>query len=66
MAQQAVNQTSQHPAEKGIISGTLSIITKIFFALLMALFFSIVVEWIGMPFFWDESGSEHAKKMLEV
>ena len=66
MAQQAVNQTSQHPAQKGIISGTLSLITKILFALLMALFFSIVVEWIGMTFFWDEPGSEHAKKMLEV
>ena len=66
MAQQAVNQTSQHPAQKGIISGTLSLISKILFALLMALFFSIVVEWIGMTFFWDEPGSEHAKKMLEV
>ncbi|MCU7818057.1 MAG: hypothetical protein KZQ57_04110, partial [gamma proteobacterium symbiont of Lucinoma myriamae] len=42
MAQQAVKQTSQHPAQKGVIGGTLSVITGAFFALLMALFFSIV------------------------
>lgn len=66
MAQQAVNQTSQHPAEQGIISRTFTIIIKMFFALLLALVFSIAVEWIGMTFFWDEPGSEHAKKMLEI
>ena len=66
MAQQAVHQTSQHPAQKGIISGTFSVIAKMFFALFMALMFSIVVEWVGMTFFWDEPGSEHAQKMLEI
>lgn len=66
MAQQAVNQTSQHPAQQGIIGGTFTIIVKLFFALLLALLFSIVVEWVGMSFFWDEPGSEHAQKMLEI
>ena len=66
MVQQAVNQTSQHPAQQGIIAATFGIIAKIFFALLMALLFSIVVEWIGMTFFWDESGSIHAQRMLEI
>lgn len=66
MAQQAVNQTAQHPAQKGIIGGSLAIMAKLFFALLMALLFSIVVEWIGMTFFWDETGSEHARQMLAI
>ena len=66
MAQQPVNHTAQHPAQKGIISGTFSIITRVFFALLLALLFSIVVEWIGMTFFWDEPGSGHANRMLEI
>lgn len=66
MAQQPVNHTAQHPAQQGIISGTFSIITRVFFALLLALLFSIVVEWIGMTFFWDESGSGHANRMLEI
>jgi len=66
MAQQAVDQTAQHPAEKGIISGTFSLIVKLFFALLMALIFSIIVEWVGMTFIWDEPGSEHAQNMLET
>lgn len=65
-AQQAVNKTAQHPAQKGVIGGTLSLIAKVFFALLMALLFSIVVEWLGMTFFWDEPGSVHAQRMLEI
>jgi integrating conjugative element membrane protein (TIGR03747 family) len=66
MAQQPVNQTSQHPAQRGLIHNTLSVFSKMFFALLMALLFSIVIEWVGMSFFWDEPGSVHAQKMLEI
>jgi len=66
MVQQSVRQTSQHPAQKSVIGNTISVFTGAIFALMMALFFSIVVEWIGMSFFWDEPGSEHAKKMLEI
>ena len=66
MAQQPVNQTAQHPAQKGIIAGMFGLIAKLFFFLFLALLFSIVVEWVGMSFFWDEPGSGHAKKMLEI
>ncbi len=66
MAQQAVDKTSQHPAQQGVIGKTLSMITKVIFLLMLSLFFSIMIEWIGMTFIWDEPGSEHAQAMLNT
>ncbi len=66
MAEQPVNRTSQPPVKQGVIGNTLSLITKIFFILILSLFFSIAVEWVGMTFFWDQPGSEHAQGMLNT
>ena len=63
---QVSDKTSRPPVQQGIIGKTLSLITKAIFLLFMSLFFSIMMEWIGMTFFWDEPGSEHAQAMLNT
>ena len=39
-------------------------VTDLFVLLILAWLFSIVVEWIGMMFFWTELGDEHSYQML--
>ncbi|PHM28334.1 TIGR03747 family integrating conjugative element membrane protein [Xenorhabdus innexi] len=34
--------------------------------LLASLFFSIVIEWIGIAFFWSEQGAEHSRQVMLI
>ena len=34
--------------------------------LLVSLLFSIVIEWIGMVFWWEEQGLVHSRQMLSA
>ena len=59
------SSSNNHPVEQGLVGKTFSLFFKLFSVLLLALFFSIVSEWIGMAFFWPEEGAQHAQAMLE-
>jgi len=39
-------------------------IFRLFFWLFVSLLFSILVEWIGMIFWWPEQGTHHSLTML--
>ena len=64
MAQAASSNTQRHPAERGIISQTFHVIFQTVALMLAALLFSIVVEWVGMVFFWPDEGTDHSRDML--
>ncbi len=57
---------SDEPEKKrGALTRTLGLVLLVVITLVFALFFSIIVEWLGMYFqWWDLSGSEHAKSIL--
>lgn len=52
------------PPKKGIIATPLSWLGKIAATLIGSLFFSLLVEWLGMAFFWPEMGVEHSHLMM--
>jgi len=49
---------------KGPVGKTFHAFAWIFGTLVISLFLSIVGEWIGMTFFWEEQGSDHARGLL--
>lgn len=57
------NQVHSAP-KKGIIATPLSWLGQMVATLLGSLFFSLIVEWLGIAFFWPELGAEHARMML--
>ena len=57
--------TQNHPQQQGLISRGFGLVLTMLFFLIMALFFSIVVEWVGMVYWWPDEGADHAKMMLE-
>ncbi len=57
--------TAQQSAERGIIALFFIRLTQFMFFMLMTLFFSILIEWIGMATnLWEETGAKHSKNML--
>ncbi|KPA95894.1 TIGR03747 family integrating conjugative element membrane protein [Pseudomonas asplenii] len=50
--------------EKGPISRLLGLPFTLLGILMVALFFSIVSEWVGLFFFWPEEGWRHSQDML--
>ncbi len=64
MAQAASANAARHPAERGLIGQTFYIIFQAITLLLVALLFSILVEWTGMIFFWQDEGTAHSRDML--
>ena len=36
------------------------------FIIIFSLFLSIIIEWIGMSFFWEDEGSMHSLTMLST
>ncbi len=50
--------------EKGLISTLLGLPFAFLGILMVALFFSIVSEWIGLFFFWPQAGWRHSQDML--
>ncbi|EJN2898440.1 TIGR03747 family integrating conjugative element membrane protein [Salmonella enterica] len=55
---------NSNPPKKGLISTPLSWLGKASAALVGSLFFSLVVEWLGIAFFWPELGAEHSHLMM--
>ena len=59
------NTSAQQSTEQGIISTTFTRLMQVFFFLFMTLFFSIIIEWLGMAAeYWEQPGIEHSEKML--
>jgi integrating conjugative element membrane protein (TIGR03747 family) len=62
----SANQASAptHPARQGFVPGVVRALGKLLLWLLVALIFSMVLEWVGMVFWWPEEGAEHSRNML--
>ena len=58
---------SAHPANapaRGIVGSVASTFVRLISVLVSALVLSIVIEWIGMTFFWAEKGAEKSRQMV--
>jgi integrating conjugative element membrane protein (TIGR03747 family) len=54
-----------HPGQQpGVLSQSLGLTARLLFWLVMALLFSILIEWLGMAFWWPEEGLRHSQDML--
>lgn len=54
----------RHPAEMGLLTRTVHGMIKFASWLVLALIFSILLEWAGMLFFWRDEGAAHSRAML--
>tara|TARA_R110000772_G_scaffold243220_1_gene356002 strand:- start:2969 stop:3703 length:735 start_codon:yes stop_codon:yes gene_type:complete len=62
-----VERGSAHPAQtaqQGTLTRLLGRVSQAVYWLLFALLFSIVLEWLGMLFWWPEEGLQHSRNML--
>ncbi len=50
--------------EPGLIGQLFSAIVQLVVWLVISLMLSIIIEWIGMIWFWPEQGADHAKTVL--
>jgi integrating conjugative element membrane protein (TIGR03747 family) len=55
----------QRAAEPGFVVGVLLSVVKAFGYLILGLVFSILMEWLGLVFWWPEEGTHHSRAMLE-
>ncbi len=55
---------NSNPPKKGLIATPLSWLGKASAALIGSLFFSLMVEWLGIAFLWPEQGAEHSHLMM--
>ncbi|OBW95828.1 TIGR03747 family integrating conjugative element membrane protein [Gallibacterium anatis] len=59
MAEQQVKEPRQ-----GLLSTLLSLIGRTFGVLVVSLILSIIIEWVGMTWFWQDQGALHSKQMM--
>ena len=50
--------------EPGLLGNLISALVQLVVWLIISLMLSIIIEWVGMIWFWPEQGSEHAKSVL--
>ena len=56
---------NDHPSSpKGVIAKTLNVLSKIIGILIISAIISVIIEWIGMTFFYPEEGYRHAESMM--
>lgn len=58
---------STHPASTpahGLVYSVASTVVRLVGVLITALVLSIVIEWLGMTFFWPEQGAEKSRQMV--
>lgn len=65
MARKETKEGSYKRKEPGLIGKSFSWVSEILYWLLVSLVVSIVIEWVGLTFFWWEEGSEHSRQVLE-
>jgi len=61
-----VRDPRRREVRQGLISRTLTTLGQAISWLFLALFFSILTEWVGMRFWWPEQGLAHSQAMLEA
>jgi integrating conjugative element membrane protein (TIGR03747 family) len=55
----------QQSTEQGLVAATLIRMMQVIVFMLLTLFFSVLIEWLGMATdYWDEPGTQHSEKML--
>jgi integrating conjugative element membrane protein (TIGR03747 family) len=57
-------ETTRQPSNSGILAKTLGLAVGAVIWIIVALIASIVMEWIGMWYFWPELGASHSQTML--
>ena len=62
----AKSQQYQPPRRKepGLIGQLFSTLVQLVVWLVISLMLSIIIEWLGMIWFWPEQGADHAKAVL--
>ena len=60
------NASAQPASEPGLIGRSLTAMVQILMLAFATLLFAIVIEWVGMSFFWETEGSRHSAAMLET
>lgn len=55
----------QQARQQGWIAGLIAMPFRLFGLLCGSLLLAILVEWIGMLFFWSDQGTHHAERILE-
>ena len=50
--------------EPGLLGNLISALVQLVVWLIISLMLSIIIEWLGMTWFWPEQGSDHAKAVL--
>lgn len=58
--------SSNQEARTNLFARVLGIVFSAVSWLLLGLFISIVVEWLGMTFFWSDKGYKHAQQMYNT
>ena len=60
------SSSNDHPANKkrGAITKTFDFVSKIVGVLLFSAFVSVLIEWVGMTWFYPDTGYEHAETMM--
>lgn len=62
---EAATQRVDHPvAKKGFVGKTLDLVFRIIGLLVFSAFMSIIIEWIGITFFYPELGYHHSEEMM--
>ena len=59
MAESSVARAEHPVAKKGFVGKTLDLVFKVIGLLIFSAFMSIIIEWIGMAFFYPEIGRAH-------
>ena len=65
MSEEAARRVDYPVKKRGLIAKSIELILKIVGLVLFAALVSIVIEWIGMTFFYEEDGYEHAENMMK-
>jgi len=61
---EAVADPRRTAVRQGLLTRGLATISQAILWLLFSLLFSIIVEWVGMVFWWPEQGLDHSRTML--
>lgn len=64
MATSAQNTPPQPIQRPGLIISVIGLILRIIGLVIASLLFSILIEWAGLLFFWDDQGWRHSQAML--
>lgn len=65
MARKETKEGGYQRKEPGFIGKGFSLIFSVIYWLVISLAVSILIEWVGLTFFWREEGGEHSRKVLE-